>query len=141
MDRGQEVAGALVVAGGDSPVLLELGEKVLDQVAGLVEFLIVRAGVLAVGLGWDDGDLAGPRERSEHALLGVERLVRDQRVGLDRGEQGVRPLEVVRLPGREREAGRVAQRVDRGMDLGAQAAFASADRLGRAVPPSAPALC
>src|SRR3954466_4214205 len=35
--------GALVVAGRDGPVLLQFGEEVLDQVAGLVEVLVVRA--------------------------------------------------------------------------------------------------
>jgi hypothetical protein len=141
VDRGEEVAGALVVAGRDRPVLLELGEEVPDQVAGLVEVPVVRAGVPAVGLGRDDGRLAGPRERPEHALLGVERLVRDHRVGPDPRQPRIGAFEVVRLSGREREPGRVARRVDRGVDLGRRAALAPADRLGREIPPLAPALC
>ena len=141
MDRREEVGGPLVVAGGDGAELPQLGEEVRDQVPRLVEVLVVRAGVLAVGLGRDDGRLAGPRERPEHALLGVERLVRDHRVGPDPGQQRVGAFEIVRLSGREREPGRVAQRVDRGVDLGRRAALAPADRLGRAVPPLAPALC
>jgi hypothetical protein len=52
----------------------------------LVEVLVVRAGVLAVGLGRDHRGLAGPGERVEHPLLGVERLVGDQRAGFEPGE-------------------------------------------------------
>ena len=58
------------------------------------------------------------------------------------GQQRVGTLEVVRLPGREGKAGRVAERVDRGVDLGAQAASAAPDRLVvGAVFLTAPALC
>jgi hypothetical protein len=48
----------------------------------------------------------------------------------------------MRLPGRERQAGRVAQRIDGGVDLRAQAAAAAPDRLaGAAAFLAAPALC
>jgi hypothetical protein len=48
----------------------------------------------------------------------------------------------MRLPGREREADRVAQGVHHGVDLGAQAAAAAPDRfVGLAVFLAAPALC
>src|SRR3954447_21364205 len=134
--------GALVVAGRDGPVLLQFGEEVLDQVAGLVEVLAVRARLLAVRLGRDHGRLAGPRERPEHAFLGVERLVGDQHGSGEVGQQSIGTFEVVRLPRREGEAGRVAERVDQGVDLRAQAAFAAPDRLvASAAFLGAPALC
>src|SRR4051794_28064393 len=61
------------------------------------------------------------------------RRVRQQRVGA---------FEVVRLPRREGEAGRVAERVDQGVDLRAQAAFAAPGRLpAPAAFLGAPALC
>jgi hypothetical protein len=48
----------------------------------------------------------------------------------------------VRLSRREREPGRVAERVDQGADLGAQAALAAPDRLvAPAAFSGAPALC
>jgi hypothetical protein len=47
----------------------------------------------------------------------------------------------MRLPRGEQEAGRVAQSIDHGMDLGAQAALAAPERLGGAIPALAPALC
>src|SRR3954451_22939767 len=132
----------LVVAGRNGPVLLQLREEVLDQVPRLVQLLVVRARVPAVGLGRDHGRLAGPCERPEHALLGVERLVGDQRGGGEVGQQRVGPLQVVCLPRREGEAGRVAERVDQGVDLRAQAAAAAPDRLpAPAAFLGAPALC
>src|SRR3954449_12226900 len=142
VDGAEKVDRPLVVAGRDRPVLLQLGEEVLDQVARLVEVLVVGPGLLAVGLGRDHGRLAGPCERPEHALLGVERLVGDQRLGGEVGQQRVGAFEVVRLPRREGEAGRVAERVDQGVDLRAQAAAAAPDRLpAPAAFLGAPALC
>src|SRR3954471_19504733 len=134
--------GPLVVAGRDRPVLLQLGEEVLDQVACFVEILIVGARLLAVRLGRDHRGPAGLRERPEDALLGVERLVGDQRGRGQVRQQRVRALQVVRLPRREGEPGRVAERVHERMDPGAQAAAAAPDRLvAPAAFSGAPALC
>src|SRR4051794_1847957 len=121
--------GALVVAGRDGPVLLQLREEVLDQVAGLVEVLVVRARRLAVRLGRDHGRLARLCERLEHSLPGIVGLVGDQRGGGEVGQQSIGTFEGVRLPRREGEAGRVPERVDQGVNLRAQAAAAAADRL------------
>src|SRR3954453_5423723 len=136
--------GALVVAGRDGPVLLQFGEEVLDQVAGLVEVLVVRAQLLAVRLGRDHGRLACLRERLEHSLLGIVGLVGDQRGSGEVGQQSIGTFEVVRLPRREGEAGRVAERVDQGVDLRAQAAAAAPDPAPPVAPAAflgAPALC
>src|SRR5215213_11958237 len=130
----------LVVAGGNCLELLQLGEEVLDQVTCLVEVLVVGSRLLAVALGRDHGRSAGLLQWFEHALLGIEGLVRDQRVGREVRKQGVGTFQVMRLPGRERKAGRVAQRVNHGMDLRAQAAAAAPDRF-ITVFLIAPALC
>ena len=37
MDRGQEISGGFVVAGGDGAELLEFGEEIFDQVSRFVE--------------------------------------------------------------------------------------------------------
>ena len=140
MDGTEEVAGALVVAGGDGPELLQLGEEVLDQVACLVEIAVIGPRRLAVALGRDHGGLAGLLQRLQHPLLGVECLVGDQQVGGEAGQEGIGTLEVVGLPGREREPGRIAEGIDRGVDLRAQAATAASDRF-IAVFLAAPALC
>ena len=75
IDGAEEVAGGLVVAGGDGPVLLEFGEEVLDQVPILVQHPVVVplhfacAGTLGLrsrdyarahGISWDVGlDIQG----------------------------------------------------------------------------------
>ena len=141
MDAGEEVAGELVVARGDGAELLELAEEVLDQMARLVELLVVRPRRGAVALGRDHRELAGGGERLDHPGIGVERLVGDQGVGGKLGQEGVGAVQVVRLSRREQEADRVAERVDQSVDLGAQPAFAAADRLVRAGFFCAPALC
>ena len=141
MDRAEKVGGALVVAGRDRPELLELGEEVLDQVARLVEILVVGTGRLAAGFGRDHGHLAGLGERLEHPRFGIERLVGDQDGGGKIEQQSVRALQVVRLSGRQRETGRVAERIDPGVDLGAQAAPAAADGFTATAFLTAPALC
>ena len=50
-------------------------------------------------------------------------------------------IEIAGLSGREREAGRIAQSINRCIDLGAQSAFAAADRFVFAGFFLAPALC
>src|SRR4051812_12865984 len=47
------------VSGGNGPELLELGEEVLDEVAGLVEVFVEGARCLPGFPRWDDGRLAG----------------------------------------------------------------------------------
>lgn len=48
-----------VVARGDGSELLELGEEVLDQIAGLVEISVVGTRLLAVALALDPGYALG----------------------------------------------------------------------------------
>ena len=141
VDGCQKVGGALVVAGGDGAVLFELGEEVLDQVARLVEVPVIRPEVLAVGLGRDHRRLAGLCEWFDHPRLGIKRLVGDQHARGEVRQQGIGSLQVGRLPRRERAAGRVAERVDRGVDLGAQATPAAPDGFIAAVFLAAPVLC
>ena len=70
----------------------------------------------------DHRGLARLCQRLKYARVGVERLVADQRIGLHRGQQVVGPDQVVCLAAGQKEADRVAQRVDQGVYLGAQSA-------------------
>ena len=78
---------------------------------------------------------------TQDPLVGIETFVGDHDVGLDLRQQDVGAVEIAGLSGREREAGRIAQRIDRCIDLGAQSAFAAADRFVFAGFFLAPALC
>ncbi len=141
VNAGQEASCCLVVAGGNGPELLELGEKVLDQMPGLVEVFVEGARRLAAFAGWDDRRLAGVSQRLEYPLVGIERFVGDERLGLKVGQQGIGSGQIVLLTAGEMKAGRIAERIDGGVDLGGQPALAAADGLILAQFLGAPAAC
>src|SRR4051794_29029472 len=78
---------------------------------------------------WDHGCLAGVSQRLEYPLVGIERFVGDERLGLKVGQQGIGSGQIVLLTASEMKAGRIAERIDGGVDLGGQPALAAADRL------------
>ena len=94
-----------------------------------IKLSVVVARRRPVGSRRDHRGLARGRQRLKDARIGVERLVCDQRIGLHRGQQVVGPLQVVRLAAGQEEVDRVAQRVDQGVDFGAQSAARAPDRL------------
>ena len=140
MDGCEEVSFGFVVSRGDGAVELEFGEEVFDQVSSFVEFFVIVSLDLAVGFGWNDCGLAGLFQGLEDALIGIEALVGEQRIGFDEWKQHVGSVQIAGLASREMNSGRIAQRVDGGVDLGAQPAFAASDGL---IAPflRAPALC
>lgn len=140
MNGGEEVAGGFVVARGDGAELFEPAEEVLDEMAGLVEVLVVVSLRSPITFGGDDRRFAGPSKWLDHPLAGIETLVGDQRIGREVGKKRVGAVEVMGLARGEVEAGGIAERIDGGVDLGAQSSPASPDGL-RAVFLSAPALC
>ncbi len=141
MNGPQEVASRLVVARSNSPVLLQTCEEVLDQMPSLVQLTVIFALIL----------VRHPR-RNHHSLAFVQQWLNQPGLGIVglvgknglRGcvlEQDIGALQVMCLPWCEKKSCRVTQRIDRGMDLGAQAAFAAAEGLLVRIPPFAPALC
>src|SRR4051794_32331946 len=129
------------VAGGNGPELLELGEEVLDQVPGLVEVFVEGARCLPGVPRWDDGRLAGLGQRFEHPLVRIERLVGNECLGLKLREQGIGSSQIVRLTAGEMKAGRIAERIDGGVNFGAQPAARASDGLILTPFLRAPALC
>ena len=89
----------------------------------------------------DHRRFASRSQRLKDAFVGVERLVGDQRIGRHGGQEVVRPHKVVRFTAGQEEAERIAERVDQCMDLGAQSAARTPDRLVLAGFFWAPALC
>jgi len=141
LDGSQEVPRGLLVAGGDRAKLLDLGEKVLNQMTRRIKLSVIVAWRGAIGSRRDYSGLARGRQGFKHALVGVERLVGDQLIGLHRRQQVIGPDQVVCLAAGQEEADRVAQCIDQGVYLGAQPAARSPDRLVLAGFFSAPALC
>jgi hypothetical protein len=126
---GEEVSGGFVVACGDASEEFEFGEEVLDQVARFVEFFIVFPLHFSVRFGRDDGLFSSLLQGFEHPLVGVKALVGDHRVGFQLRQQDICPVQLTGLAFGEMETQRIAERIDRGVDLGAQSAFAATDGL------------
>jgi len=120
VNGGEKVSAGFVVARGDGAKLLEFGEEILDQVARLVEVTVIVAADLAVGLGWNHHGLPGACERIDDALLGVECLVADQRIGLHSRQQVVGSHEVMGLTTGQVERDGIAEGIDQGVDFGAR---------------------
>src|ERR671916_809570 len=135
MDGGGVTGVGLVVAGGDGPELLQLGEGVLDQVAPAVHVAVEADGGLAVRLGRDHRGTTGVKLRPES--VGVESLVAEQGAEGDALDQRRHADAVVPLAGQQEEAHQVAERVGEGDDLGGQAAARAPDGLASG-PPLAP---
>jgi len=125
----QEVSGGFVVACGDASEEFEFGEEVFDQVAGFVEFFIVFSLHLSVRFGRNDGLFSSLLQGLEYPLVGVEAFVRHHRVGFQLRQQDICPVQITGLALGEMEAKRVAERIDGGVDFGAQSPFAATDGL------------
>lgn len=141
MDGCEEVPGCCLVARRDRSKLLQLGEEVLDEVACLVDVLVIGASDLPVGLGRDDGRFAGSGERFDDALVRIVCLVGDEGLGLHGGDQLIRPSQIMNFATRQKQTDRVAQSIHQGVDLGAQATPRATDRLIFSDFVWAPALC
>ena len=141
VSAGQEASCGLVVASGNGPELLELGKKVLDQMPGLVEVCVKGARCRAGFTRGDDRRLTGFGQRREHPLVGIERLVGNQRLGLQLWQQGIGSSQVMRLTTGEMKADRIAKRIHQRVDLGGQPALAAPDRLVGPGFLGAPAAC
>ena len=74
-------------------------------------------------------------------MVGVVGFVGQQDIGFHEGQKCVGAVQIMGLARRQEEADGIAQSIDQGVDLGAQAAFAAADRLIFAAFFLAPALC
>ena len=129
LDCGQKVAAGFVVTGGDGSELLEPGEEILDQMTCLEEVAIIVAADLPMGPRRDHHRLAGSNEWLDNPLISIECPIADQGVGLHCRQQVIGADKVMSLAAGQVEADGVAQRVDEGMDLGAQSAARAADRL------------
>ena len=141
MNCGEKISGGFVVTGSDCAVFLELAEEVLDEMACLVGISVEIALNLAVALGWNHERLSSCPQRFDHPRVGIEGLVCQQDLGRHIRQQRVGPFQIMGLARRQDEAQRIAQRIDKRMNLGAQPAFAAPDRLVFAVFFCAPALC
>ena len=139
MDAGQKISGELIVACCDGAEVLEFVEEALDEVALAIEGEVARQWNRAAGMGRNDrSDL--PVGEGFDEGISVIGLVTDQSRWIGILEQGLCTSEVAGLAWRKHQLDGIAQGIDERVNLGAQSAARSADRL-LAVFLRAPALC
>jgi hypothetical protein len=86
IDSGEEVSCGLVIAGGKGSKLLQLTEKVFDEMAGLVKLAIVLALVLAIRLGWNHCGFARLRQRLENPLFRIIAFISNHNRRVESGQ-------------------------------------------------------
>jgi hypothetical protein len=111
IDGGQKVARRLIIAGGNGTELFDLSKEILDQMACVVEMMIVAPRGATVCFWRNHGSFAGCRQRFEDALRGVESFVADQNVRLHVGQQVIGADQIMGLTTAEVKANRVAERI------------------------------
>ncbi len=141
MDGGEEVSGGFVVTCGDGAELLEFCEEVLDQVSCFVEVAVVSPCDFPVCFRRDDDGLVFASQHGDDPLIGVERLVGDEQIGLHAGQKLVGANQVMGLAAAQGERRRIAQSINKGVNFGAQSAAGSPDGLVFTGFFFAPALC
>ena len=119
--------------------MLDLAEEPLDEVALLVDMLVVGDGLRSRCYRWNDSlGLGGIDGRA--GTVAVVAFVGEELVEVEPLDQGLRLLAVVDVPARQDEAQRIAESVDDDVDLRARAT-ARTPNLLRIAPPFAPAAC
>lgn len=141
MHGGEEISRGFVVACGDGSELLELTEKILNEMTRFVHLLVEGPLDFAVPLGRDHRGFTCRKKRVDDTLVGIEGFVRQQNGGFHLRQQHVGAFQIMNLARGEEESERITQRVDKSMDFGAQSALAAPDRLVFADFFWAPALC
>ena len=136
---GEEVAGQLVEARGDTPEVLQLAEEALDQIAAAIKLWIHRALHPDVALGRDVRLAAGASHQLDDGAA-VVAAVGDQCLGRWHAGQefGAERL-IGGLSGRQHDPDRVAVLVHQRVDLGAQSSTRTANGVIRTpfLPPAA----
>jgi hypothetical protein len=136
LNGGEDVARGFFVAGSDRSKLLDLDGEVVDQMSRAIKLPVIVAARIRLARGGITAVLpapfSGPRTRTSASNARRHRgagLIGDQRMGLHRWHQVVCSHQVVRFTAGQEAAARVAQRVDHGVDLGAQPTARAPDRL------------
>lgn len=141
MDGCEEVSGCFVVTGGDGAELLEFCEEVLDQVSCFVEVVVVGPCDFPVCFRRNYDGLVFASQHGDDPLIGVERLVGDEQIGLHAWQKLIGAHQIMGLAAAQGERRRVAQSINKSVNFGGQSAAGSPNGLVFAVFFFAPALC
>jgi hypothetical protein len=141
-DEAHEVYKQLVISCCDTPELLELIEKALDEIALFIEINVIGTLDFAVAFGRDD-DFAFACGNLLMQVIGIVAFVGDGGCGGKSVDEFVCMGDIVLLSGAADQPDRIAQGVSRDMDFGAQTPSGAAQALGMRPPffLAAPAAC
>ncbi len=92
INGSKEVTSRFVVARGNSAVLLEFAEEVLNQVTCRIKLFVVFARFLAISFGWDNCRFSGFLQKIENSFVRVICLVSQQGIGLKIGQKPIRAV-------------------------------------------------
>ena len=119
MDCSKEVASGFVIAGGNGTKLFKFGKEILNQMPRLVQLLVIGPRHRTITFRRNDGRFASLRQRRKHACLGVISFIRQHDRCGNRWEKYVGTVQVAGLPAGQMKPGRITQRIDGRVDLGA----------------------
>jgi hypothetical protein len=120
--------------------MLDFVDEPLDQIAILIDVLIVRDGLRSRAARWDHGFRTGFCDSSAEAI-GVKAHIGEQILERKPADQVFGLEDVMHLAWGQDESNGVAERIHTDVDLRAQAAARTPDRLIFAPPFFAPAAC
>jgi hypothetical protein len=127
MNEGQEVAGGLLVAGCDAPVVFEAVDESLHEIAAFVAALVETPRVIAVAPRWNHNFGTALVDRL-HQFVRIITLVSNHGFGLVLTQQFPCALHVVLLARPQTQLHRLALRVYRNVQLATEAATRPPER-------------
>jgi hypothetical protein len=128
LDRCEKISGEFVVAGRNGSKVLHFIEEALDEVALAVKCEIAIAFCLSVGFGGNYRRDFSLRKAIDERIS-IVGLVCDQGFWIGIFNQVLGASQIVNLPCREQQIGRIAQGVDEGVNFRCQPATRSTDGL------------
>ena len=143
MDSSQKSTGSLIVAGGNPPVLLQLGKEVLNQVSPAILVSVELPGLLAIRL-WRNHrfDLALFQAIQDSRFCSISNVCQQ---GLDLiqkiFQQNIRTLQVMDWTRTEMKTRWIAEGITGCMNFGRQTSAGATDTFLGAITFFAPALC
>ncbi len=117
IEIGAEAFVSFVVSGCDSPEFLDFGEIVFDQMAPFVHFGVDLDKLFSVLSWWDDRECSARIELKPEPI-GIESLIREQRVERHAVNQRPDPHDVVALARHQDKAHQIAEGIDQRHDFG-----------------------
>ena len=128
MEKSQISAVKLIVSSEDASIPLDFVDETLDEMTFFVEMFIILSLLVAPSGRRDDGDriFVGDSSKNRVCIIG---FIGDSMVKRKGFYQCFRLCTIVTLPTRQSQLERIANCIDKDVNLGAESASAAAERL------------